>query len=58
MSGQWFYVDGRMTRIDGSHDDVIERMRELRADGHTVKQARQPKPLTPRVIARASAHRR
>jgi hypothetical protein len=57
-AGQWFYVDGRLTEMRGTHDEIIEQQRELRADGHTVKQARKPRPISPRSIAIASSHRR
>ena len=58
MSRQWFYVDGRLTEMSGTHDEIVEQQRELVADGHTVKQARAPKPISPRSMARASSHRR
>lgn len=55
---QWFYVDGRLVSFSGTHDDIVDQTRELRADGRTVKQARAPKVLSPRVIAIAAQHRR
>lgn len=59
MSGQWFFVDGRLTQLHGDHDDIIDQTRELRADGHTVKAARTPRPISSREIAsRAASHRR
>ena len=58
MSGRWFYVDGRLTQLHGDHDDIVDQTRELRADGHTVRAAKTPQALTPRVIAKASQHKR
>ena len=57
MNGRWFFVDGRLTELHGSHEDVVEQQRELRADGHTVKAARTQKTLTSREIA-AHQHQR
>jgi hypothetical protein len=56
--GRWFYVDGRLTRIVGDHDDINDQTRELRADGHVVRSAPTPKVITPRLLAKAAAHRR
>ena len=55
---QWFFVDGRLVSFSGSHADIVEQTRELRADGSTVKQAKAPKVLSPRILAKAAAHRR
>lgn len=57
-ASQWYYVDGRLTEMRGSHDDILDELRELRADGRKVKQARTPRPITPRTMATASSHRR
>ena len=58
MNGRWFFVDGVLTQLTGSHDDIVDETRELRANGSTVKAARPPKPISSREIARASSHRR
>ena len=59
MNGRWFFVDGRLTQLFGDHDDIVDQQRELVADGHTVKAARTPKPISSREIAsRAASHRR
>lgn len=58
MNGRWFFVDGRLTRLTGDHDSIVDTTRELRADGHVVKAAKTPHTITSRDIARASSHSR
>lgn len=58
MNGRWFFVDGRLTELHGSHDDIVDQTRELVADGHRVKAARTPKTITSREIAARQHQRR
>jgi hypothetical protein len=55
---QFYFVNGKFTTLSGTHDEILDRIRELRADGATVKQAKEPRYITPRTMARASSHRR
>jgi hypothetical protein len=56
MSTMWFVIDGKRASVSGQHADIIEKIRELRADGHSIKAARPPKPIGPRGYAIASSH--
>lgn len=58
MNGRWFVVDGDLRQLTGSHDEIVDQTRELRADGHVVKAARTPKSITSREIAARQHQRR
>lgn len=53
-------VDGERRPLFGRYEDIIDRCRELRSDGHEVQMAKQPKQrdLGARGSAIASSHRR
>lgn len=54
----WVSVDGERKPLIGRHEDIIERTRELRADGHKVEMVRQPprESVGPRGYGTASSH--
>ena len=52
----WFYINGRLTRLTGTQDEVFAALVALRDANVPVKAARPPAPITPRTYAMASAH--